>query len=272
MKVSLLTCSSDSIRYLSLHDKTYLTYFSAHTDRVTSLALSPGSDAFLSCSLDNTVRLWNLNSKNPQGKLMLATPYLAAFDPSATVFAIASPSTSSILLYDLRNFDRKPFETFDLQAEELRHTPGTVGKHWTKLEFSNDGKSILLGTEGQGHFLLDAFDGKLKSFLARKSGPSGRSPPGVREGVVGQGDVCFSPDGRFVIGGSGREGGASVWDTTQPAQPFGNGLLQLRPTADLPWKGPTAMAEYNPRYNMLATADKEMVFWLPDELAKEVDK
>lgn len=40
---------------------------------------------------------------------------------------------------------------------------------------------------------------------------------------------------------------------------------QLKPTTSLPCKGRVAVAEWNPRYNMLATGDRDVVFWLPDE-------
>lgn len=103
----------DTIRFLSTHDNSYIRYFKGHTDTVTSIALCPSKDDFISCSRDNTVRLWNLQSPNYVGLLNLHAPYLAAYDPSATVIAIASPPTQSILLYDMRNYDKPPFATFD---------------------------------------------------------------------------------------------------------------------------------------------------------------
>ncbi len=255
----------DTIRYLSTHDNMFIRYFRAHTGPVTTLALSPASDTFLSCALDDTVRLWSLNSPNPQGRLNLATPYLAAFDPSATVIAIASTATSSILLYDLRNYDKAPFATFDLRPHETSHTPTTIARDWTKLEFSNDGKSVLLGTNGNGHFLLDAFSGDLKAFCARRPGSStGRVAPGPSaggRGTPGQGDMCFSADGRYIVGGSAQEKDVLVWDT-HANTPMGQ---VLHPQTQLPYRGHTAVMQWNPRYNMMASADREVVFWLPDE-------
>lgn len=40
-----------ALRYLSHHDHRYLRFFKGHTDTVTSLSLSPKSDAFVSTSL-----------------------------------------------------------------------------------------------------------------------------------------------------------------------------------------------------------------------------
>ena len=84
---------------------------------------------------------------------------------------------------------------------------------------------------------------------------------------AGQGDVCFSADGRYLIGSAGTDRDAVVWDTQASVVRGapGEGEKVLRPIAGLPWNKRTAVAEWNPRYNMLATADRDVVFWLPDE-------
>lgn len=268
-RLTSLTHTTDSLRLLDLHNEGYVRYFSGHTDKVTCLALSPGSDSFVSCSKDNTIAVWDLNSRNAQGKLKLSTPYLAAFDPSASVLAVASQSTSSILLYDFRNYDKPPFSTFDIAPYEERFTPSTRGRAWTRLEFSNEGKYLLLGTDYHGHFLLDAFDGKLKAFLAGKNGSPGRAAPVSTTGKpLGQGDSCFSPDGRYVIGGSGDHSDMVVWDTQQISE----STSSLLPAMKLPGRGKSAIIEYNPRYNLIASADKEIVFWLPEENSDPPEK
>ncbi|PLB44391.1 WD repeat protein [Aspergillus steynii IBT 23096] len=259
----------DSLRLLDLHNEGYVRYFSGHTDKVTSLAVSPGSDSFISCSKDDSIAVWDLGSRNMQGRLKLATPYLVAFDPSASVIAVATQSTSSILLYDFRNYDKAPFSTFDIAPYEEKYTPSTRGRAWTRLEFSNDGKHLLIGTDYHGHFILDAFEGTLKAFLVGKNGSPGRAAPVSTTGKpLGQGDVCFSPDGRFVFGGSGDHHDVLVWDTQQT--PDANGLLQ--PANKLPSRGRTAVIEYNPRYNFFASADKEICFWLPDSTYQPSEK
>ncbi|KAI9683948.1 MAG: member of Set1p complex, histone methyl transferase [Trizodia sp. TS-e1964] len=260
----------DTIRYLSTHDNQFIRYFRGHTGPVTCLAVSPGSDTFISCSTDNSMRLWDINSSSHQGKLELHQPYLAAFDPSATVIAVASVSTSSILMYDVRNYDKAPFATFELDklASEISAKPPS--RQWTKLEFSNDGKLLLIGTLDFCHYLVDAFSGELVAICHRKAGSTGRSPPGQlpRPGqnssteIPGQGDVCFTPDGRYVIGGAGQQN-LLIWDTQmEPAQD-----KNLRPISERESRCKTALVGFNPRYNMIASADREVVFWVPDEHA-----
>ncbi|KAF2468845.1 WD repeat-containing protein-like protein [Lindgomyces ingoldianus] len=260
----------DTIRFLSTHDNSYIRYFRGHTDTVTSISLCPSSDTFISCSRDNTVRIWNLQSNNHQGLLRLHAPYLAAYDPSATVIAIASPPTHSVLLYDIRNYDKAPFATFDLLDLEQRFL-GPQGGDWTKMEFTNDGKSLVISTTGTGHFILDAFSGELSHFCYRKSGHSGRlapgaSPPGhganITNGTspaLGQGDVCVTPDGQYLVGGSGDDG-LLVWDISKPPAP--NNFLE--PVEKLPGYGKAAVVGYNPRTNVLASADHDLLLWQPD--------
>ena len=258
------TKQDDSLRLLELHTESYVRYFTAHTAQVTCVALSPGNDTFLSCGNDDLVCLWDLNSRNPQGKLKLITPYLAAYDPSANVMAIASQSTSSILMYDVRNFDKAPFATFDMAEEEERYTPTTKGRAWTTLEFSNDGKHLLLGTDYHGHFLLDAFDGIFRSFLVGKSGSTGRAAPVSTSGKpLGQGDACFTQDGRYVIGSTGDQSDILIWDSQ--AAVGGRQEPLTRPTS----RGiKTAVVQCNPRYNMIATADRKVCMWLPGDQIK----
>lgn len=238
--------------------------------------MHPGSDNFISCSQDNTVRLWDTNSKNWQGKLSLRAPYLAAHDPSGTVFAIGCPSSGSILLYDLRNYDKAPFATVDVVDQCRAIDAQCLIKGWTKLEFSNDGKSLLLGTKGGGHFLFDAFDGVLKAYLNRPAGPTRRlaigegatqKPASATNGasavsasdIGSSGECTFTPDGRYVLSGSAGKD-VLVWDTMGAVGP---GKV-LSPAHTLSDKREAAVLAFNPRYNFFATADQELLFWVPD--------
>ena len=48
---SLDAKNRNAIRYLSFHDHQYINFFSAHVNRVTSLAMSPKTDQFMSGGL-----------------------------------------------------------------------------------------------------------------------------------------------------------------------------------------------------------------------------
>jgi COMPASS component SWD2 len=227
---------------------------------VTNLSLHPGADNFISCSVDNTVRIWNIGTKQWTGKLFLNTPYLSAWDPSGNVFAIASPASGSILLYDYRNYEKAPFSVFDVMKARGPADTEAAFRGWTKLEFSNDGKHLLLGSRGDGHFLLDSFDGSLKAYLKKPGASTRRLAVGETEGgnAESSGECCFAPDGRYVL--SGAKSDLVVWDTLMT--PGSDKVLE--PAHVLEEKRETAVVAYNPRYNMIATADQDLMFWLPD--------
>jgi COMPASS component SWD2 len=263
------TKQNDAIRYLATHDNSFIRYFEGHEGRVTCLAMHPGNDSFISCSQDNTVRLWSVSTKQWVGQLFLATPYLAAYDPSGTIFAVACPASGSVLLYDCRNFDKAPFSTFDVVEQCMDVDRQGLVKGWTSLEFSNDGKYLLVGTKFGGHYLLDAFDGSLKAFLRKPDGGTRRASPGdLSSANVGMStdpgnyessaDACFSVDARFVLGGSKKD--VLVWDVKNAAGP--NKVLE--PTYVLEDKREAAVVAFNPRYNHFATADEDVMFWVPD--------
>ncbi|KAL2189070.1 WD40 repeat-like protein [Thermothelomyces heterothallicus CBS 203.75] len=254
------TQQNDAIRYLATHDNSFIRYFEGHEGAVTNLALHPGSDNFISCSVDNTVRIWNIGTKQWIGKLLLNTPYLSAWDPSGNVFAVASPASGSILLYDYRKYEKGPFSVFDVLKARGPADAEAAFRGWTKLEFSNDGKHLLLGSKGDGHFLLDAFDGSLKAYLKKPGTSTRRLAPGETEGgnAESSGECCFAPDGRYVL--SGAKSDLLVWDTLMTP---GNDKV-LEPAHVLEEKREMAVVAYNPRYNMIATADQELMFWLPD--------
>ncbi|KAK5167739.1 uncharacterized protein LTR77_007438 [Saxophila tyrrhenica] len=263
----------DGIRYLSMHDNSFIRYFKGHTARVTSLSMSPGNDQFLSAGLDNTVKLWDCRSSMAQGQLDFESPYLTSFDPSGSVIAIASPPAQTVHLYDYRNYDKPPFATFDLLSLEqsLSASHGQKpAQGWTGMEFSNNGKYILLSTNGPGHYILDAFSGDMVAYLHRASGSTQRLAPGDDLESAGTGstylqsDATFAPDGQFVIGGNGGQAGLLVWDLRELMTNAPDGDKILEPKWDLPSQKPAAVVAHCPRLNLIASADRDVLLWVPD--------
>ncbi|KAK9449662.1 WD40-repeat-containing domain protein [Limtongia smithiae] len=249
------TKENDTIRYLSLHDNSFIRYFKAHKRKVIGLEISPGDDTFISSSLDGTVRLWDLNSATCHGLLTIPSPAFIAFDPAGVVFAVGCEQTAEILLYDQRNYDTEPFAVFKI--DEIKGPNNSVP--WSKLEFSNDGKNMLVSTLGPVHYLLDAFTGDV---TMRLTGQPWESMEGERQ-FVSSGTATFSPDGRFIFSGA-TDNKVYVWDVQSPVR---DGVQ--RPIAAFESKTPATSLAFNPRRLVLATADKEVTLWLPQPAAIE---
>lgn len=224
----------DTIRYLSLHDNKYIRYFPGHTKKVVALCMSPINDSFLSGSLDKTVRLWDLKSPNCQGLMHLSGRPVTAFDPEGLIFA-AGVKSESVMLYDLRTFDKGPFSTFKL-------APESKDCEWTGMKFSPDGKLIVISTNGQHIRLIDAYQGNpVFKFTGQVN--SKRIPL----------EASFTPDSQFVIAGS-SDGKIHCWNTES-----GSKVATL--ASEHP--GPIQCIQHNPRFMMMVSACTNVGMWLP---------
>ncbi|XP_036596615.1 WD repeat-containing protein 82-like [Trichosurus vulpecula] len=229
-----VVCSSnkvdDALRYLSLPYNKYIQYFPGHDKRVVALSKSPVDETFLSASLDETIRLWDLRVPNCQGLLYLRGMPLCAFHPEGVVLA-AAVNSELVKLYDIRAFRKGPFSNFRMQQEETCE--------WTELKYSNDGKRILIATNGSYIHLIDSFTGvPMHSF----------------KGFNNSNNIaCFTPDSEFVMAGS-DDGKIHVWNG-------GKGIK----VAVLNGKhtGPITCLQFNPKFMTFASTCSDMVFWLP---------
>jgi len=221
----------ESLRYLSLYDNRYLRYFKGHRDRVVSLAMCPINDMFLSGSLDDTIRLWDLRTSACQGLLRRKGRPTVAFDPQGMVFAVAS-AINTVKLFDIRSYDKGPFATFVVHNNPVE---------WTGMKFSPDGKYLLLSTNESLIFLIDSFSGAKVQQYQSFANDSGSSI-----------EASFSPEAQYVISGS-EDGKVHVWNTLSGEE------VSV-------WKGhagPVGVVQWNPKTMMVASGCSAMVFWIP---------
>ncbi|XP_035007328.1 WD repeat-containing protein 82 [Hippoglossus stenolepis] len=223
----------DTIRYLSLSDNKYIRYFPGHTARVIALSMSPVDDTFISGSLDKTIRIWDLRSQNCQGLTNPLGQPVCSFDPDGLIFA-AGVESQAIKLYDLRAFDKGPFASFESRFNRVCD--------WTGLKFSNDGKQILISTNGGMIRVVNAFNGSVLHNFSGYNNSRGISL-----------EACFTPDSQFVMIGS-EDGRVHVWSTES-----GMKVAVL----DGKHPGPINTLQFNPRYMTFASACTNMNFWLP---------
>ncbi|KAG0205439.1 WD repeat-containing protein 82 [Mortierella sp. GBA30] len=251
------------------------------TGKVTALEMSPLDDQFLAGSED-AIRLWDLRSPNCQGAVSIVGRPAVAFDPSGLVFAVALGS--ALRLYDVKSFDQGPFMSATI-GENLGISPGAIVT--TQLEFSSDGKYILVTTASDAHYIVDAYQPRDTCFRL-----IGHYSYGNETFSSGE-EACWTPDGKSIISGS-RDGAIYVWDIAKAIADRaalghghsqhpngnnninnnmmnlpGNSLLglngELKPFKVLKAHGtPSHIVAFNPKYLMMVSGSTELAFWEPD--------
>ncbi|GAA6057334.1 hypothetical protein JCM3770_001097 [Rhodotorula araucariae] len=276
------TKGNDDIRYCKLDDRSYIRYFKGHTKRVVSMQVSPMDDTFLSGATDDTVRMWDLRTASAQGLLNVAGHPCVAYDPSGAVFAVVLNLRSTVMLYDVRNFDKAPFLTTHIDDPILRDRSFPARTPiYTSISFSNDGKWLLVGTSGDVHYVLDGFDGDVKARLElppeqiaiglERAATAPYDRPMEPAAGISSEEVCWSPDGRYIVAGA-IDGRLHIWDFAPPDaetpadRPRAGPTCTLHPVASLEGHagGPARAVAFNPKAAMLASAGRELAIFLPD--------
>ncbi|CAB57334.1 WD repeat protein [Schizosaccharomyces pombe] len=255
------TKGNKDIQYVSIYDNKRISYFSGHTDIVSSIEVSPIEDQFVSTANDKTLKLWKMNqSSRCLGNLDLPSLGIPAYDPTGLVFAVACHSLSRIFLYDVRNYGSDPFSTFTIDDSRYlsRFSFPPMMPEWKHMEFSNDGKCILLSTRANVHYILDAFSGDVLSRLEDfQELPFSNNFHG--------GSTTFVPQGNFVIG-SADDRTLNVWNLRHTFHHKGKTRPPEHRIVSQSIINP-GLVKYNPRYDQLLTAGSQLVFWLPEKYA-----
>lgn len=239
---------------------------------MVSLEMSPSNDLFLSGSINEGVKLWDLRQPNEIGYLHVqAGRPCVAFDPSGRVFAIGLQNLdNSVRLYDVRQYDKAPFSTFNVfdsyMAPSIYPNP-PIFPEWTGLKFSNDDDKILITTAGDVHYIIHAHTGELKARLVGHVGLNNLSS------FLGGEETSFTPDGRYVIAGS-QDGQINFWDTgtSLSTSAIISDGIDLRPIHTLEHHvRPTQVVRFNPARLMVVSACTDLAFWLPSIDTEESD-
>lgn len=234
----------DTIRYLSLPDNKYLRYFIGHQKAVVTLCMSPIDDTFLSGSLDKTIRLWDLKSPNCSGIMQTQGRPVANFDPEGLIFAVGINS-EYVKLYDLRSFDKGPFNAFTLSHNK--------DVNWTGLKFSPDGKQICITTDANTLITLDSFMGHQQNTFTTNSAGN----PAARHQISCE--ASYSPDSQYLFAGT-TDGSIYAWDADKGSQVT---ILKGERSS------PIQCIQFNPKFMMLAAACTKMSFWVPRPAKQE---
>ncbi|KAL8153895.1 hypothetical protein V2J09_011655 [Rumex salicifolius] len=226
-----LDTTGESLRYLSMYDNRILRYFKGHKQRIVSLCMSPSNDSFMSGSLDHSVRIWDLRVNVCQGILRLRGRPAVAYDQQGLVFAV-SMEGGAIKLFDSRSYDKGPFDTFLVGGDTAEVSD---------IKFSNDGKSMLLTTSTNNVYVLDAYAGQKRFGFSLEPSPNTAT------------EATFTPDGKYVIAGSG-DGNFHAWNVeTQTEVAVWSSNIEV-----------VSCLKWAPRRAMFAAASSVLTFWIPN--------
>ncbi len=170
-----------------------LSYLKGHTNSVTEVTFSPDGKILASSSLDNTIILWNVATRQAMGRPLKGHTFFItslAFSPDGRILASGS--------YD------KTVRLWDVSTQQEIGEPiqgdaqGTYG--FSSLVFSPDGN--ILAASNQDDKTIRLWDVTTRQQI-------GEPLQGYKEMVS---SLTFSPDGKFLISYS-SDGSILIWDT-----------------------------------------------------------
>ncbi len=226
------TVPGKTIRLHDVRTGKLLRQLSGHEKRVDELAFAPEGRALASRDERGAVRVWDVSTAK----------ILCAITPRKEINAISwlafAPDGRA-----LATGDRGPHaRLWGLPGGEDLGGLGGDGSLWSKegrgwcvrcASFAPDGKRLF--TVGEGFFAVGGSGSGLQVWDVARRAEGARFPPDAREALEGRGPTgprAVSPDGRFLVRGSGRF----------REMPFGT-VLVLEPSLEALYLHETASGE-----------------------------
>ena len=236
-----ILCASKTdyrIMYWCTHNNQILFSFLGHSDLIIDLTMNPFNDLFISTSNDKTSRLWDLNKK--KCLCIFQDSQCANFDNTGKVLASVTFKLDKeteryenfINLYNIEkpesiNDTNRPFDVFSIKSS------GYI----KKIKFTNNGDYLVAITDYY-LYIIDAVEGKI-----------------LNENEINDeiNNFDITPDGKY-IGLSCASGNVIIYSDKG----------KLIKTLEFHTKNCECLA-FNPRYLIMASADNNLVFWIPEE-------
>jgi COMPASS component SWD2 len=224
--------------YWCTHNNQILFSFLGHSDLIIDLTMNPFNDLFISTSNDKTSRLWDLNKK--KCLCIFQDSQCANFDNTGKVLASVTFKLDKeteryenfINLYNIEkpesiNDTNRPFDVFSIKSS------GYI----KKIKFTNNGDYLVAITDYY-LYIIDAVEGKI-----------------LNENEINDeiNNFDITPDGKY-IGLSCASGNVIIYSDKG----------KLIKTLEFHTKNCECLA-FNPRYLIMASADNNLVFWIPEE-------
>ncbi|KAI5958083.1 SWD2 [Candida theae] len=249
--------TDDTVRYLSLSTNQYIRYFKGHKAQVSNIEVNPVHNTFSSSSYDGTVKFWDLKTSSATGSIHVAQNTVCGFDPQGIVVAVGKyplgeSRIGTVGLYDLKTFDKGPFAEVSI--------PCLQNQHWNKLEFSNNGKLLLISTDSREHYILNAFSGKLLANvrLSYKDGAQWMSTDYPYDGCC-----SFTPCGKYLLVGSPKSI-IHIFNLSDLKHDAERPVSLSRSNDILRSNQVPKMVKFNPKLFVFATADTTVELWQPE--------
>ncbi|KAL7015399.1 hypothetical protein ACKWTF_016431 [Chironomus riparius] len=226
----------DFVRLFNVGKNGYDIYFKGHSSEVTGLEAFPlWNNNFVSASKDNTIKYWDIRHENCVKSININKCPLIACHPKDLQVAVAyasDKSTCVIEIYDLRKLETDdPVTKFYFDDQEFE---------WKVLKFSNNGKYLMINTSSALTLMIDVATGKMCNRLY-----------GYNNKLSLPIDTCFTPDSKFVLGGS-QDGKVHIWNLE----------THDKIILDKPTKGSTNKIIFNPAFMCFATAGEKFHLWI----------
>lgn len=273
---------NNDINYLCMHDNRYLRHFKGHTDKVTSLAMNPTEDKFISSSNDGSVMLWSINCPTPIAKLKLPgniqNPKVC-IDGTGCVFGVqvqdSRTELHSIKLFDVRAYEKESFQdavpdypvlqsavqkgmvAAGIEAPSKGDIKSVLDTVWDGFSFAPNGKSILVNTCSDLILLLEDSPECNVEPLAICS----------RKNDTGNAlGACYSADSKHVICGD-EDGEVQVyelnWTDSKKSATFVNSL-----TGHV---DPVSKVAANPVYDVIASGCVNTALWVRNSTSMDTE-
>lgn len=234
------------LRYLSLHDNTYVRIFEGHASPPQTIAVSPLNDTVLSAATDDLIYMWDIKQSSPVASILSKGAPVVSFSPDGLVFAVFLEGGNVMKLFDARAYSTGPYFT---------KTTGLLQGGLSSVEFSPDGHTCLLAC-AKSLFVVDAFTGEVLCAIPREAPES---------------PACFAPDPSCILYTSG-DGSISCGVRT------GQGFKKMDPlhSNSLPQEKGGAKAgisqlRFNPVYAQFVSLAGDLAIWHPPVMEAEVE-